>query len=408
MKGEKYLKEAWKINGNPIPPDPKVIFIEALSGIPHIQLWSGESLRTLYKGVLELSIEMASKEQAKMKGGKKAQLTRYISATKKQIHYLPKDRERLIRYAYEQILKSEEMGLLRGFGFGNKYGDSLPGNSEVTKLVINQPYEGELTMVKMKRSDLVTLAKALNREIDPDPPIDVKVGADELLGLVNKAIKLIDPEQDDFDAAEQKLIDSLVPDEEEEETPNTEEADEKEETEEGEVEAADTEEEFEESLETIVTATSKLADLKELVNGRDEFKKLRKKLDTFKGLNGPKELKAAMLKELGIKPEKPAAPEKKKAAAPATSGKKKTAPAAPKTKSNKYSRTDAAIEAIKNLKNSPKTSGEVIQNAIEIYSEKNGTPNVDPKHANNIPTVMLSTLMVFNVLGKKDGKYYFI
>ena len=54
--------------------------------------------------------------------------------------------------------------------------------------------------------------------------------------------------------------------------------------------------------------------MKILVNNNDEFKKLRKGLSDYKGLAGPRELKAKMLKILGIDPaEKPAKGPKKEA-----------------------------------------------------------------------------------------------
>lgn len=61
----------------------------------------------------------------------------------------------------------------------------------------------------------------------------------------------------------------------------------------------------ERSLIEIVQDTKKLADLKELVENDDHFKKLRKGLKEYKGLSGPKKLKPKMLEILGVEVEKP-------------------------------------------------------------------------------------------------------
>jgi hypothetical protein len=65
------------------------------------------------------------------------------------------------------------------------------------------------------------------------------------------------------------------------------------------------------SLEEQINAAKKLGELKTIVEGNDEFKKLRKKLKDFKGLQAVRQLKPLMFKAIGIKVEKPAAKEKK-------------------------------------------------------------------------------------------------
>jgi hypothetical protein len=56
------------------------------------------------------------------------------------------------------------------------------------------------------------------------------------------------------------------------------------------------------SLPERIAATRRLPELKNLVHARNEFVKLRKALDVYVGLSGPKELKAAMYKALGVAP----------------------------------------------------------------------------------------------------------
>lgn len=72
------------------------------------------------------------------------------------------------------------------------------------------------------------------------------------------------------------------------------------------------EEEEELELPELVQSTTKLADLKEICEENDEFKSLRKKLKKYKGMQGPRELKAVMLKKLGVEPVKPKPKAKKK------------------------------------------------------------------------------------------------
>ena len=54
------------------------------------------------------------------------------------------------------------------------------------------------------------------------------------------------------------------------------------------------------SLPELIRGTTKLADLKKLVAWHDEFKILRKSLEKYTGLGGPRELKAAMYRALGV------------------------------------------------------------------------------------------------------------
>jgi hypothetical protein len=54
------------------------------------------------------------------------------------------------------------------------------------------------------------------------------------------------------------------------------------------------------SLPEQIAVTGKLLALKNLVNEKDEFKTLRKSLDDYTGLSGPKMLKSSMYKVLGV------------------------------------------------------------------------------------------------------------
>ena len=65
----------------------------------------------------------------------------------------------------------------------------------------------------------------------------------------------------------------------------------------------DDSEEEEVDLVDLVTGTKKLAHLKEIAEVNDEFKKIRKGLKKFKGLEGVKLLKAKMRKMLGVEEE---------------------------------------------------------------------------------------------------------
>lgn len=201
----------------------------------------------------------------------------------------------------------------------------------------------------LKRSRLKAAAKELNKKVGPglsddEEPyegmtvsgIDLDAKSAALKKIITEVGKnLVNPDEDDLSDETWEVLEALGACErpkeeatEEEETDNDEEdVEEEEETDDDEEEATEEEEEEEQpeaSLAEIVEGTKKLADLKELVEEHGEFKKLRKKLKNYTGLQGPKQLKADMFKALGVE-----------APAKSTSTKPSSSPKKPKGKTKK-------------------------------------------------------------------------
>ena len=139
----------------------------------------------------------------------------------------------------------------------------------------------------MKKTELIKAAKELNKELGLDPEIEVKkVETDYLIGKLKEAAGMAVKEEDDLSDETWAVLEAMKED-------PPEDAD-------GE---ADKEKGTAKDLPAILAETKKLADLKALVEDNDEFKTLRKGLDKYKGLQGPRELRPVMEECLGIKPD---------------------------------------------------------------------------------------------------------
>jgi len=117
-----------RVNGEKIGSEPKDIF-QMFTMFPHLDYWSKDALQELFIGAHEIGIEICRGE----KGGK---YTRFISSAQKQIKTFrlmseKEDREWVLSQIYNKVLQTEGLGTLPGFGFSNRYGDALPGNSEI-------------------------------------------------------------------------------------------------------------------------------------------------------------------------------------------------------------------------------------------------------------------------------------
>lgn len=159
------------------------------------------------------------------------------------------------------------------------------------------------------------------------------------------------------------------------------------------------EEKDERSVETILAGTSKLVDLKELVNQYKEFKKLRKKLDDFSGLQGPRQLKPLMYKALGI--------DLPKNAPKRTKSTKNKDP-----KKVKYNRVTSVSDCITKMGKKGFTLEELRNASGALYAKKTGNPDCDPNAkmhpATHIVNYMVIGLVTFAVLEKTDKIYTFI
>jgi len=144
----------------------------------------------------------------------------------------------------------------------------------------------------MKKTELIKAAKELNKELGLDPEIEVKkVETDYLIGKLKEAAGMAVKEEDDLSDETWAVLGVMK------ETVDPPAAG----------ESADTEKETTNTTNTakdlpaILAETKKLADLKALVEDNDEFKTLRKGLDKYKGLQGPRELRPVMEKCIGVK-----------------------------------------------------------------------------------------------------------
>ena len=209
------MQNVWKIDGMKVDTTPQTIAGQLLAFVPDLQYRSLDAIRTLFIGLLDISLEMATIEKETKKGGERGALTRYVNSVSKQKRNIPTDRIKLLTFLYDHILQSEGLGLLQGFGFEN----SKVGNAERTSNVI-QLYtnEKENTMsikkketteaVKIKRSELINAAKELNTLLEPDPEIEVGAPSEELIPILVAAKELLE-DGDKISAATQKVLDNL-------------------------------------------------------------------------------------------------------------------------------------------------------------------------------------------------------
>lgn len=205
----------WKIDGTKVDVTPQNIVGQLLASIPDLQFRSIDAIRSIFIGLLDLSIEMALIEKENKKGGERGALTRYINSISKQKSYIPTDRIKLLASLYDHILQSEGLGLLQGFGFENSKVGNAERTSNVIQLYTNEKENIMATkkketkeVVKIKRSELINVAKELNTVLEPDPEIEVGAPSEELIPILIEAAKLLEP-GDKISAATQKVLDNL-------------------------------------------------------------------------------------------------------------------------------------------------------------------------------------------------------
>lgn len=253
----------------------------------------------------------------------------------------------------------------------------------------------------MKKSEIVNAINELNKVMGLEPPIATNGTIAEMREKLVEAAGFI-TENDKFSKTTMGVLTELGALKEAEETAAVEESETPDTDEVKELESEKDPDDFVETkLVDRVNAVKKLDELRTLVNIYPDFVGLRKQLakPEFNGLAGYRQLRAAMYEIIGA----PAS-----AVGSAKPGKVTKTPKVKKTNekpdANKFSRTDAAIAAIKSIK-VPVTMQDIIISASKIYAEKTGTVPADPKHVNNVPTNMVAALTAFNVLRKENGKY---
>lgn len=119
--------------------DPGEIVNTIFSSICDLNYWSYEALKELYVGVFDIVSKYCVEKRKTCFGSKKAKFTRFISRNK--YRFLPGSREKMLLLIYEFILSSEGLGRSHGFGFSNKFGDSIKGNSEALRLTEDRSIE---------------------------------------------------------------------------------------------------------------------------------------------------------------------------------------------------------------------------------------------------------------------------
>ena len=331
----------WQLNGIPIPPNPNRILPTVIESISDLRYWSADALKELFLGTLEIGLELAKEEKKCRKGPQGAQLTRFINSAPNKIKFLPSEHISLLRVCYSAILASEGLSPLNGFGMGNKWGDSIKGNPEIQSLRKEQA--GLIMATEFKRSDFLAAAKdlintmGLKDDKGKPLPIDMKSNVAQLTKFILSAAEEIDPASDEFppetlavlahvgyagfapeavDEDVEVVVEKPAAKKEEKKAAPADDL-----AEDGDWQEPEPAEPL--SLVEQVAAAKRLADLKDLVTGNLEFKKLVPKLKSFMGLAGPRMLKAEMQKIVGV-PEASAPPKTdKKAGKAGKSGEKK-------------------------------------------------------------------------------------
>lgn len=230
--------------------------------------------------------------------------------------------------------------------------------------------------MEMKRSALLKAAKELNDVIGFDKPIDLTLPADGLKLQLQLAKSVIAP--DDVISEETLAVLEAVGDAKESDAPE---------------DNAAPEDNGPDELLQILAGPVKLKDLKDMVAENECFKKLRKTVDNYQGLQGPKLLKAEMVKLLGG-----AAPKATGASAPGATSQKSPAapkaPAAPKVK--KPGRIQCSVAAIKAQMGKTCTKTLLTEDADLRCAEAGGGANI--KEAIAVMRQVLTTMEALELL----------
>jgi len=140
MKNENEKEENMKsifisVGGQNIMVDEPAEAISMILGsMTNLDLWSYDSLVSLYTGVIDFVNLYCTVRKGFLSGPRRAKFTRFINKSDKAKEFIPKDRIKLLEKLYNMILTGEGMNLCRGFGFSNVHKDKPKGNPEVTRL----------------------------------------------------------------------------------------------------------------------------------------------------------------------------------------------------------------------------------------------------------------------------------
>lgn len=244
-------------------------------------------------------------------------------------------------------------------------------------------------MADVKRSDLVNAAKTLNDLLGLEPEIDVKAKPPELTEKLKTAAGMLEPEDALPDDVKETLIaiEAIEGEEPEKTEPEQEEKPKEEKT------------ETPEDLVGLIEGTAKLAALKKIVNDfADQFGNLCDKLDEYKGLAGPKALKADMLTALGADG---SSDKKDKEPKPKKDAKGEGTRSASKGK--KPGIINTIVETIEKSGKKGVTKDEILNALKETF------PDRDEKSMKNTINVQVPNRITkekFKVVKTEDGRYF--
>ena len=91
-----------------------------------------QTLKDRINVVFDLVVDFCDMSREEVKGAEKAKFTRAKNKIASSRIYWEriKDREVFIKRYYDFLLSVEKLGTLTGFGFSNKFGDSISGDAE--------------------------------------------------------------------------------------------------------------------------------------------------------------------------------------------------------------------------------------------------------------------------------------
>lgn len=119
----------FKMNGVQIESTPKAIMTNALELMADdFKYRSKENLIETLIGVRELVIDWLKSKKSSTKKYEKEQAN-ILYRTKQMT------RSQILKMAYNEVLRFEDLGTLRGFGLSNNFKDNIAGNPETISIV---------------------------------------------------------------------------------------------------------------------------------------------------------------------------------------------------------------------------------------------------------------------------------
>ena len=120
--------QSFKMNGVVIEPTPRSIMSNALGlMVDDFKYRSKENLIEILIGVRDLVIDWLTAKGKSTKKYEKEQVN--IRNNAEHMSH-----SQVIQMAYNEVLRFEDLGPLRGFGLSNKFKDNIAGNPETTTI----------------------------------------------------------------------------------------------------------------------------------------------------------------------------------------------------------------------------------------------------------------------------------